>query len=386
MISIMTTLIIFALIIGVVIIIHEVGHFVAAKLVDMMVEEFCFGFGPRVFSKKYGETEYIVRIFPIGGYVKILGEEGAVKDKRSFSEKSVPSRMFVALAGILMNVVLSISMFYVVLGANDFVYDEGIPYYEDFEVWFGEQESVYIYPVTVLGIVDDGCADKAGLEAPFEIISVDDTVVESIDDLKSELTGKKESEIVLEISRGDGDVEKVGVGINEDGMIGVELASDVRIWTIKYEGWDRYLGGFAHFANMVKANGFVLGQLFNQSVENRSIEPVAQTVSGPIGLIFVVDIVKKFVGVLGLLNLLANLNLILAVINILPFPALDGGQSLFLIIEAIRRKPLNKKVERLLVNFGMMALFTFMIVVSVKDFFQFGIWTWICDGVSSLFG
>ena len=154
MLSILITIAIFIVVIGVVVFVHELGHFIAAKTTGMKVEEFALGMGPKIWSIKRGETEYMLKIFPIGGYVKILGEEEQVKSDESFSEKSVGERMFVAFAGVMMNFLLAVALFFIVLIARDFTY-AGIPYYEDFKVVFGQQEAVNAYPPTVVGIAEE---------------------------------------------------------------------------------------------------------------------------------------------------------------------------------------------------------------------------------------
>jgi regulator of sigma E protease len=380
MLSWIVTFLIFALIIGVVVMIHEFGHFIAARISDMEVEEFSFGFGPKLFSKKGKETEYMIKLLPVGGYVKILGEEEEVKDERSFSQKPLKNRIFVVVAGVLMNFILAVFLFYIVLGIKGFEY-EGLPYYKDFNVWFGSQEEKIIYPVTVLDIIEDGGAEKAAeeydLEVPFMINEINDEPIESVEELKNILGENKEEKVDIEIESEDGETKTIQVAVDEKGLIGVELTATVKIWVISYSGAEKVFSGFFHFANMTKANFFVLGKLFSQAVEERDVAPVSNAVSGPLGLLVIVDVVKEFGGVIGLIDLVATLNLVLVIMNLLPLPALDGGQTLLMVIEGVRGKPLNKNIERWIVNVSMILLFALMIVVSVKDFFQFGFWSTI---------
>jgi regulator of sigma E protease len=366
--------------------IHELGHFVAAKISDMKVEEFSFGFGPKLFSKKGKETEYMIRLLPVGGYVKILGEEEDVKDERSFSQKPIKNRLMVAIAGVLMNLVLAVVLFYIVLGVKGFKY-EGVPYYEDFKVWFGSQQEKVIYPVTVVGVVEDGGADEADLEAPFVIEKVDGKEVDTVEDLQDTLKERssKKVNLLIDYEEAEKESEEIEVQVNEEGFIGVELVSEVRIWEISYEGAEKYLAGPYHFANMTKANVFILGKLFSQAVEEKSVKPVSSSVSGPLGLLVIVDVVRQFGGIIGILDLIATLNLVLVIMNMIPIPALDGGQTLLIVIEGVRGKPLNKKVERWIVNISMILLFALMIVISVKDFFQFGFWDNIKDFFVNVF-
>lgn len=373
------------LIIGLVVLIHELGHFLAARLTDMQVDEFSFGFGPKLVSKKFGETEYMIKLFPIGGYVKILGEEEEVKNKRSFSEKSIGARLFVIVSGVVMNVFLAVILFYIVLIGNGFKYDN-MPYYEDFNVWFGSQEEVYLYPVTVVDIIDNGGADNTGLKEPFEILSVQGEDIKNIEELQSILKGNKGRTVSMMINTDlEGEnLDKVDVDVNDDGKIGVELASDVRVWRISYNGWEKVFSGPLHFLNMTKANVFIIGKLLSKSVKEKTVEPIAQSVSGPIGLFVIVDIVREFGGIEGLIDLTGTINLTLALVNLFPLPAFDGGRAVLIIIEAIRGKKLNEKLERWIIGGSVVLMFTLMFVVSAKDIFQFGIWDWVRDVYGSL--
>jgi regulator of sigma E protease len=376
MLSLLTTLALFLLIIGVVILVHELGHFIAARATGMKVEEFAIGMGPKIWGKKRGDTEYMIKLFPIGGYVKILGEEERVKEKGSFSEKSVGARVLVAVAGVSMNFLLAVVIFYVVLAFQGFEYI-GVPYYENYSPVFGDQEMVYAYPVTVVDILPDTPAEEAGLTAPVEIFAVDGEEIENTDQLKKKIENNTAGEIDIEIVMGESERYEVTVGVSEEGKIGVELAPDMEVWQLEYNGVTRVFTGFAHSVNMVHANVYVLGKLIGQSVEEGTVEPVASSVTGPIGLFAIIDIVKQFGGVLGLLDLVGLFCIALVIMNMLPFPALDGGHVVLLGIEAVRGRPVDEKVQQVMFIVGIVILLMLMAVISAKDAFQFGLWDWV---------
>lgn len=376
MMSFLTTLVLFLLIIGVVILVHEFGHFITARVTGMKVEEFAIGMGPKIWGKKKGDTEYMIKLFPIGGYVKILGEEERVKDEDSFSEKSVGARVLVAVAGVAMNFLLAVVIFYGVLAFQGFEYI-GIPYYENYSPVFGEQELVYAYPVTVVDILPDTPAQEAGLTAPVEIHAVDGEEIESTDQLKEKIDNNTSGKVELEISTEEGEKKVVTVGVSDDGKIGVELAPDMKVWQLEYNGITRVFTGFAHSVNMVHANVFVLGKLIGQSVDEGTVEPVASSVTGPIGLFAIIDIVKQLGGVLGLLDLVGMFCVALVLMNLLPFPALDGGHVVLLSIEAVRGRPVDEKVQQVIFMAGFVILLILMVVISAKDAFQFGLWDWV---------
>lgn len=370
------TILLYILIVGLVVMVHEVGHFIAARATGMIVEEFSLGMGPKLWSFTRGGVEYMIKLFPIGGYVKILGEEKRVKKEGSFSEKSVGQRMLVAVSGVIMNFLLAVIFFYGVLIGSGFEY-VGVPYYEDFKAPFGEQEAIYAYPVTVVSIVENSPAEEAGLEAPFEILEVDGAAIENTEELKAEVSPHAAGEVTLKISDADDHLSEVTVGVDNEGKIGVGLAGDMQVWKLSYSGAARVFGGFAHGINMVKANLFLFGKMISQSVEEGSVEPIATSVAGPVGLVAIVDVVREFGGLVGILDLVAMFNLALLIINLLPFPALDGGHVIFLLFEAVRGKPVDEKIQSWLFGAGMLVLFGLMIAISAKDVFQFGLWDWV---------
>jgi len=274
-----------------------------------------------------------------------------------------------------MNFVFASVLFYGVLLTRDFEY-EGIPYYEGFHVVCGTQEVIYAYPVTVVGIVDDTPAQEAGLEAPFEVYAVDGVSVDNYSDMHRGIESKKGGVVSLAIGYEDGSRETVSVEVGGDG-IGVEVAADMKILKISYTGWERVFGGFLHSVNMIKANIFLFGALIGESFRERSVTPVAQSIAGPIGLVAIVDVVKQFGGLIGILDLAGLFCIALVMMNMLPFPALDGGHAAFLAIEAVRGRPVDRKLQQWLFGIGMVVLFALMFLVSVKDVFQFGLWDWV---------
>ncbi len=376
MLSVIITILLGVFIIGLVVMIHEFGHFVAAKASGITVEEFSFGFGPKLWGRKKGDTEYMIRLFPIGGYVKILGEETRIKQRGSFSEKPFWRKLIVIIGGVAMNTLLAILLFYVVLGLKGFKYP-GLPYYSDYHAWFGVQKVAYAYPVTVTDVLKNSLAAKAGLERGDQILTVDGTPVDHYDALVSELKKHGGQTIQLKMKKiqaGSGTFTK-SVLVGNDGKIGIALMEDVKVWEIDYPGNMKFLSGPMHFMNMTQANVFVLGKLINLSVKEKSIAPVSQTVAGPVGLIAIVDIVRKFGGLEGLLDLTAMLNIGLVIMNILPLPALDGGFVVLLSVEAITRKPVPDKIKGWIFGFGMILFFGLAFVIALKDVVQWGIWS-----------
>lgn len=372
--SFIVTFLLFAFIIGVVVIIHEFGHFLAAKISDIEVEEFSFGFGPKLYAKKIGETDFMIKLFPIGGYLKLLGEEEAVDSERSFSEKGTWPKMLVAVSGVFMNLMLAVVLFYFVVGFNGFSY-RGIPYYEDLNLWFGDQSVAY---TQVIDVLEDTPADRAGLPDDFEMVSIDGEEISNLNEAIEIIQSSNGQEIDIGYKTVGSDIQTKTVEVGEDGMIGIEfsLPKGYKSIRVEYEGSQRFFSGFLHTLNMVQVNYSVLGRLIGQSVEEGSVEPAASNVTGPVGLFAVVYVIKQF-GVLMIVDLIASLNLVLAVMNLLPLPALDGGHTVIIFIEELRGKPVNEKVKNWIFGAGFVFFLVLAAVIAVKDVVQFGIFDWI---------
>jgi regulator of sigma E protease len=376
MISVITTVLIFVVIIGLAITVHELGHFIAAKLSGIRVDEFSLGFGPKIWSKKIGDTEYMVKFFPVGGYVSLLGEEEVVKSKDSFSEKGIWEKIFVAVGGIIMNFILAAVVFYGVLINSRFEY-MGFPYYEDMNLPFGSQTKEYAYYPLVLEVVDGEGADKAGLKPYYQIKSVNGNEIINTDELKSSLSQYKKEEVEIGYIDEEGNESSVFVSVNNDGKIGIYHAEDVAILKVSYNGWEKYLSGFLHSVNMVKANIYIIGQTINQSIEEHNVQPIAESVSGPVGLLAITDTIKNFGGFVGLVELLGVLNIALMITNLAPFPGLDGSHIVIILVEEVRGKPIDDKIKKIIFGIGIVILFVLAGLVAIKDVVQFGVWDWV---------
>ncbi|MCA9382092.1 site-2 protease family protein, partial [Candidatus Dojkabacteria bacterium] len=222
--TIFGSLIIPTVIIGILIFIHEFGHFIAAKRADIEVQEFAFGFGPRLIGffattkgfeirlpfdksfrinkikvKKNSETEYKINLFPIGGYVKMLGEEQSVNDPRSYSAKPVGKRFVVIVAGVIMNALLAAFLFYIVLANQSFV--TIIPRLDVFNYNFIGTETTE--RVIISDVVPNSPADQAGLEAFDEVLSLNGTEVGTNSELADIVDANIGSTIVISVQKHD---------------------------------------------------------------------------------------------------------------------------------------------------------------------------------------
>ena len=329
---------IMVLVFGVLIFIHEFGHFFTARRCGVAVKEFAIGMGPKIFSwksKKY-DTQYALRAFPIGGFVSMVGEDEESEDKDAFCNKSVWKRMLIVIAGAVMNLLLGfILMMTVVLLQG---------------------------PIGSTTVADfsENAISNAQLQVGDEIISVGGTKVHSGNEVMYEIMNKGYEPIDITVKRNG---EKITL-------------NDVVFSTIEEEG---VLFGEMDFKVLQEERTFpnLMKQTFFRSVS--SVKMVYDSliglisgrfgmdaVSGPIGVAEVVGSAAK-TGAVSFLYIVSILTINLGVMNLIPFPALDGGRFVLLAIEGIRRKPLNRNVEAYINFAGIIILFAFMIFVSFKD-------------------
>ncbi len=386
------------LLIVVLVLVHEFGHFIVAKLSGMLVREFSIGMGPVLFSFTYGETQYSIRAFPIGGFVDILGEsceqdDGEKCDKtakdnpRSFINKPVWQRLLVIAAGVTMNFFLAVGLFYVLLFANDFALpfaNEGYEYTPP----FGSIERVRFSDLGYSSLDESGGAAAAAMPESGYITQVAGKGISGYEDLQSVLQDRAGKNSIIEVcddspyyydwaekndimvdreARASISCEEYIVEVSDDGRIGVILNLNNSYNEVSYRGVEKALGGFAHSVNFFDYTFFIVPRFIGSYIEQGDYESVAvQSVSSPIAIYFVVDQLKEG-GWEPIVQIGAMMSLSLAFVNLLPIPALDGGRILLLMIEAIFKRPLNRKLEGAIVKFSFYFLLILMVLVVLKD-------------------
>lgn len=315
-----------ALVIG-----HELGHFIAAKLNGVKVEEFSLGMGPKLFSIKGKETEYLIKAAPIGGYVKMLGEDGDIKDERAFSSKSPLQKLSIVIAGPMMNILMAI-IFFAITSKN-----------------LG-----YIIP-KVSEVVDKSPAMTAGIKVGDEITRFNNEKISSWNDF------------LLKMSKIDG--EKINVTVNrENKELSFYLSPD------KKDG--RYMIGIA--PSLIKPDTGMalksgLDQTWDTTKQTFSFFKTLfkgkikkDDVGGPI-TIMKVSVKTASRGIIYLIYFMALLSVQLAIFNIIPFPALDGGWIFILILQIITGKKFDDDKIGVLNYIGFIILISLMILVTLKD-------------------
>ena len=358
----MITAIIFIIIIGILVFVHEFGHFVMAKRAGMKVEEFGFGFPPRIFGIKKGETIYSLNWIPFGGFVKIFGESGEGEDSpRSFVSKSIWARSKVIVAGVVMNIILAA----VLLGfGNIFGLRTAIPEDPSLKAENIKVQIVYVSP--------DSPAQNVGLEALDEIVGFKEgsrlIQIKNIKETQEYIKNSLGKEITMIIRRGDIDLEeKIVPRINPpagDGAVGISLAVT---GILKYPWYQAFYKGITQTAFLTSATvGGYAGIIKNIFISGST----GAELSGPIGIAIYTGKAAK-IGFTYLMQFTALISVNLAVLNIIPFPALDGGRLLFIIVEKFKGKPISRKVENMINGIGFSALILLMIYVTSKDIIKF---------------
>lgn len=369
-------LLIFILILSVLVLIHELGHFTAAKINGVRVEEFGWGLPPRIYGKKFGETIYSINLLPFGGFVKLTGEDSPeenVKDPHNFAAKTPMQRIVILTAGVFMNVVLAVVVFYFFMFANGFKTFH-MPLLFDYNFRFGHTERIG----TVISGIQPGLpAEEAGIALGEAVTEINGIKVNSVPEFKKVLAEQPEHPVTLTLLdlkdttyASTRKVEVAPVLSEEDGspVVGVYLMDSV---SISYNTFaERALSGFYHSYNMLGYSLSTLGNIFAISFETKDMSLVSDSVSGPVGIYHLVDMVLEYGGPnawLTLLDYMALMSLSLAFINLMPFPALDGGRIVFVLFEGITKKKPNPKLEAAFHQAGMLVLISLLILVTIRD-------------------
>lgn len=355
---ILLAILVFILILGLLVFVHELGHFIMAKRAGMRVDEFGFGFPPRMFGITRGETTYSINWIPLGGFVKIMGEDGSDSaDPQSFNNKSAWQRFLVLIAGVSMNVILA----WVLLSIGMTV---GLP------TVLGEGEQlpssarIKNTSVGILEVQTKTPAAEAGLKAGDTILKIVNLPISSIEDAQKATQAEVGKPTLYTIKRGSETFDKIITPRANppagEGPLGIALGS---VGFVSYPWYQAPWRGAVAVVNLILFTLTAFGSIISQLWHGQS---VTTSLSGPVGI----AVLTRDVTALGLIYILqfaAVLSVNLAIINAVPFPALDGGRVLFLLIEKLRGRKMNAKAETWSNTAGFILLILLMIAVTVKD-------------------
>ena len=334
---------------GLIVFVHELGHFLAAKWVGVGVERFSLGFGPKLLGRKVGETEYLLSAIPLGGYVKMIGEEVGEEveeadQQRSFTHKSLPKRFLIVFAGPLANFLMAFVVFSLAFAQ------------------FGV--NVPVDQPTVGGVVANMPAEAAGLERGDEILKVDGVTVHTWEELAEQIQLSEGQEIPLVVKKASG---------------GQILAA-----TVVPQLRDNPVSGQAYVIGIERsftAEAVTVGRAMTLGVEQTwlwtqlILDSVVKLVSGEVstkelgGPILIAQVAgqQARLGMDYLLRFTAIINVNLAVFNLLPIPVLDGGHLLLMLIELLIGRPLSNRSKEMALRVGFLVIVSLIVLVFYND-------------------
>lgn len=340
------------LLFGLIIFIHEFGHFFTAKLSGVRVNEFALGMGPKLFSFTRGETTYALRLLPIGGFCAMEGEDETSEDPRAFGNRPVWQRMIVVAAGGIMNILLAVVLMMILRG----------------------QDSIYATP-QIAKFAENSAFEQAGVQVGDVITSINDYKVYTDQDLSFALSmasmdiAGDQAEIDLEVRRGK---ERIRF-------------DDMLVNTVELDDGTRHIVLDIYVAGRKKTVFTLIGKAFSDTVSTARMvfksllglitgQFGLNEMAGPVGTAQAVTQVasqglKQSFGaaVNNILYIMLIISVNLGIVNLLPLPALDGGRLVFLIVEAIFRKPIPQKYEGWVHAAGLVLLLGLMLVVTFND-------------------
>ena len=340
-----------AFVLGILIFVHELGHFLVAKMVGVKVLKFSLGFGPKLIGKKIGETEYIISALPLGGYVKPLGENPSEKvpkgeEKRSFLQQSVPKRMAIAAAGPVANLLLAVCFF-------SLLFSVGMP---------------QLLPI-VGTVVDGSPAQEAGVQPGDTILKVDDEEMTQWNDLPGVISKSNGKELLLTIKRGE---QIVSMRVTPRATTGKNIfGEEVKTYQIGIGVSDEFIikrePVYKAISMGLYQSWFVIKLTVVSVVKViERVVPAKKAFGGPI-LIAQLAGQQAQQGFLNLLFLTAVVSINLCLINLFPIPILDGGHLLFLTIEAIIGRPLSVKKMEVAQQIGLIIIVLLIAFIFYND-------------------
>jgi regulator of sigma E protease len=349
----MTSVLAFILVLGPLIFVHELGHFLCAKLFGIRVLKFSLGFGPKIFGHRVGDTEYLLSAFPLGGYVKMYGEApgeevGQDQETFSFSHKPVWQRFLVVFAGPLANLLFAVLLFFALFAGA------GVP-----------------QPVSeaLIGHVSqDSPAERAGLLAGDLILSINDTPVQTWTEVSALIRLSNGQPVTIVVRRQETVLTLTGQPTLEEEknvfgeviatryILGIRVADTV----VRLAAGEALQAGVQHTWNLIRVTLLGVVKIIQKVVP-------ASELGGPVRIAQIAG-QQMEVGWANLIHFAGLLSVSLGILNLFPIPILDGGHLVFFAVEAIRRKPLSMETRERLQMVGLVLLLSLMLFVFYNDF------------------
>ena len=345
------TLLIFIIILGVIVLVHEFGHFFFAKKFGVYVHEFSIGMGPKLWGKKKGETDYSIRAIPIGGYCALAGEDGEEtddkgkkipKNKKLFA-KPIWQRFLILFFGAGNNFILAIILLFLI------------------GLIFGAPNM----DTTITNLTEGYPMEKAGVEVGDKIIKINGHKTRTMDDVQVRLLLVKEgSDLDITVRKEDKSIKTYTIKPKKDILDGETkyYYGITFVTSYKHGPINAVVYAFEKTGAMIRQMIIVLGSLFTGKLSVGSL-------SGPVGIYSTVGEAKEY-GIATLIQLTALLSINIGFLNLIPFPAFDGGRIFLLLIEKIRGKPMKSETENMINTVGFILIIILALYVTGSDIFK----------------
>ena len=383
-------MIIFLLVLSVLVLIHELGHFIAARIFGVKADEFGYGFPPRLVGmvkekgkwkkvgrndeKPYANTIWSLNWLPLGGFVRIKGEEGdeaTLKDHDSFHSKPIWQRITILAAGVTMNWLLAFVLFAGIFTFGATAILEGVP----------ADAKIENREVRITNILPDSPAAKAGIMAGDRVISIAGITPDTYEKARMVIADQNDKPFEVGYERNGqaktvtvnpvylSELKKFGIGVGLADVGKVKFRLDRALW---YAGQAVIM----YTRDVIVSFGTLLRDII-------FLHHVEQEIAGPIGIAVITGQIAKQ-GIVPLLQFAAILSINLAVVNFLPIPALDGGRVLFLVIEKVRRKAVAHRLEARIHQIAFISLIILILLVTIRDVGKYGGVIW--GGIKGMVG
>jgi len=346
-----TSILSFIIVLGVLIFFHEFGHFLVARLFGVGVEKFSLGFGPRLIGKKVGITDYRISAIPLGGYVKMVGEEPDAEINPedipfSFTHKHVAKRMLIVAAGPVFNILLAVIIF--------------------FGIFF--TSGTFVLKPSVGSVKQGSPAFAAGLEKGDLITAINESAINSWDEMAEIINASKGQKIKLAVRRGES-AQQFSLApeqVTTKNIFGEDVQRYIIGITASGETYSKQLNLFQAFSESMIQTYRVTELMVVIIAKLIAGDISTDTLGGPIMIAQMAgDSAKAGIG--SLISFIALISVNLAIINLLPIPVLDGGHLLFFSIEAVKGRPVSIKVREIAQQVGLFLLILLMILVFYND-------------------
>jgi regulator of sigma E protease len=342
----MLTIIAFIFVFSILIFFHEFGHFIAAKASGVRVYKFAFGFGPRILGFTKNQTEYLICLIPLGGYIKMAGEMGQedvkkiseeeVPEKQKFNKKTLGIRALIVALGPFMNIATAVVIFSLIFFTN------GIPVVTNY----------------VSTVIENGPAEQAGILSGDKIIAIDSIKMEDPNKIANTINKSSGEELQITLDRGGENIDVFVIPEYDDdykkGLIGITFEISVEKINI-----------FSAFSKGLIATVNIIRLIFSNTIEMITGK-VPLEIAGPLGIVQMTGEAAKL-GFLNLLYFTAILSIFIGLFNLLPIPILDGGHLLILAIEKLRGKPLEPEKINFMYLIGISLMIIIFIIATYKD-------------------